>query len=513
MEYFTLLNLRKEPFSNSPDPELFFNSNQHKSCLQKLELAIRLKRGLSVVIGDIGTGKSTLSRQLLRDLAKDREKITAKLILDPEFTSPREFLQSIIKTFQIDADSHDSEWQLKEIIKNHLFNQGVNLEIVPVLVIDEGQKLPGFCLEILREFLNYETNQFKLLQIIIFAQKEFKLALKERPNFADRITTMQQLGPLSLRETKEMIRFRINQSRNNSADLGEIFSPAAFFWIHQISRGYPRKIIMLCSKVILNMLITNKKKAGFMTVFSAAKETSFANVNRIIALAIVTLMLAVLVLPIIITRTKANNTPSAPETTIVSITPDQAKDNPPLAPPILQKNPAKILKDTEEVSKDQASQDEQLATTAPPIHQELPNILGRLTLEQGHSLGYMVSSVYGKFTPKRTKAVIAANQEIKDPNHIQTGSVIAFPRLDPNGFIKEGVLLIKLQEAESLQEGYDLINEPNNPSRDLRLRAATNETGKLYFQIILKKQFSDLKQATQALEQLPSRFQAKIISS
>jgi len=72
-----------------------------------------------------------------------------------------------------------SEWQLKENIKNYLFKKGIDEGKIVVLIVDEGQKLPSFCLEILREFLNYETNEYKLLQIVVFAQGEFEQILKE----------------------------------------------------------------------------------------------------------------------------------------------------------------------------------------------------------------------------------------------------------------------------------------------------------------------------------------------
>ena len=71
MDYFSILNLNKEPFSNSPDPEYFFQSRQHYGCLQKIELSLRLRRGLNVVIGDVGAGKTTLCRQLIRRFAGD----------------------------------------------------------------------------------------------------------------------------------------------------------------------------------------------------------------------------------------------------------------------------------------------------------------------------------------------------------------------------------------------------------------------------------------------------------
>lgn len=82
MEYFSILNFDREPFSNSPDPRFFFHSRQHRDCLNKVEIAIRLKRGLSVILGDVGTGKSTLCRELIRKLAED-EKIDTHLFLTP----------------------------------------------------------------------------------------------------------------------------------------------------------------------------------------------------------------------------------------------------------------------------------------------------------------------------------------------------------------------------------------------------------------------------------------------
>ena len=65
MDYFTILNLNREPFSNSPDPDYFYHSRQHLDCLQKLELSLHLRRGLNVIIGDVGTGKTTLCRQII----------------------------------------------------------------------------------------------------------------------------------------------------------------------------------------------------------------------------------------------------------------------------------------------------------------------------------------------------------------------------------------------------------------------------------------------------------------
>ena len=206
MDYFKILNLQREPFGNSPAPEFFFLSTGHVDCLQRLELAIRLRRGLNVVMGDVGTGKTTLCRQLIRKFTEsedDCNEFQTHLILDPNFSTPREFLSAVAMTFRLPgAETEESEWQQKENIKKYLFQKGVDEKKTVILIIDEGQKIPYFCREILREFLNYETNENKLLQIIIFAQNEFRQILKSHANFADRVNQFYFLKPLNFRETK-----------------------------------------------------------------------------------------------------------------------------------------------------------------------------------------------------------------------------------------------------------------------------------------------------------------------
>lgn len=214
MEYFALFNLQREPFGNSPDPEMFYHTVPHRQCLHELETAIRLRRGLNVVIGEIGTGKSTLCRQLIRNLNEYGDPVAVHLLLEPEFATPREFLLWIADSCNLPKKCNSSDRQLKEMFKNYLFEQVADQPGIVTLIIDEGQKLPGFCLEILREFLNYETNRYKLLQIVIFAQEEFLAALKEKRNFADRIAAFIHLRPLSFSETREMIRFRLQKKRS-----------------------------------------------------------------------------------------------------------------------------------------------------------------------------------------------------------------------------------------------------------------------------------------------------------
>src|SRR3990172_8462799 len=103
MSYYQILGLDKEPFSTSPDPEFFYQSQEHQAALTRLMIEIRLRRGLSVILGDIGTGKTTLARKLFQML-KVREDTLFFMVLDPTYETEEVFLESLIRTFQIQLD-------------------------------------------------------------------------------------------------------------------------------------------------------------------------------------------------------------------------------------------------------------------------------------------------------------------------------------------------------------------------------------------------------------------------
>ena len=170
MDYIKLLNLQSEPFSNSPDPSFFYLSRTYQDCLQNLEISIRLRRGLNLVLGDIGTGKTTLSRALIQQFQSEVDRFLFHLILDPSFKSESEFLYALIMGFGIPRPDKKSLFAYKEAIRQFLLAEGLQKGRVIVLIVDEGQKLNDVCLELLRDLLNFETNQFKLLQLLFIVK-------------------------------------------------------------------------------------------------------------------------------------------------------------------------------------------------------------------------------------------------------------------------------------------------------------------------------------------------------
>ncbi len=257
MSYFSPLGLIKEPFSNSPDPEFFFESNEHKAALIRLLVEIRLRRGLSVILGDVGVGKTTLSRKLFQML-KEREGILFYMILDPTAQSEELFLESLVRAFNLQEQLAGSTSILdyKEVIKKHLFQKGVEENKTIVLVVDEAQKLTEESLEVLRVLLNYETNDYKLLQLVLFSQMELLPKIKEIKNFYDRIVLKYVINPLDEPETRELINFRLHHA-GFETEL-QLFTNEAVSEIQRYSQGYPRRINLICHNALRNLVTSNK---------------------------------------------------------------------------------------------------------------------------------------------------------------------------------------------------------------------------------------------------------------
>jgi len=256
MSYYNILGLEKEPFSTSPDPNFFYESKEHQAALMRLMVEIRLKRGLNVILGDVGTGKTTLSRKLFQML-KEREDIIFHMIMDPTYDTEEIFLESLIRTFKIEINEPEpSILDYKEEIKKYLFQKGVTENKTVVLLIDEAQKLNTLSLEILRVLLNYETNEYKLLQLVLLAQLELLPHIREIKNLWDRISLKYVLNPLDEQETKEMIEFRLRAAGYNSNV--PFFTEEAIAEIYHYTQGYPRRISMLCHNTLKLLVMESK---------------------------------------------------------------------------------------------------------------------------------------------------------------------------------------------------------------------------------------------------------------
>ncbi len=258
MSYYKVLGFDKEPFSTSPDPEFFYLSKEHEAALTNILIELRVKRGLSVILGDVGTGKTTLSRKLIQEL-RQRDDFIFHIILDPSFENEFLLVSSLARNFEISAANLAQSLtilDLREALERFLFQKGVTEGKTVTLVVDEAQKLSESSIETLRVLLNYETNEFKLLQLVLLGQLELYSKIMNIPNFFDRISFKYTLNPLDFEETKEMIEFRIRRA-GYKANM-HLFLEEAIREIYDHSRGYPRQIIMFCHRALKSLLLRNK---------------------------------------------------------------------------------------------------------------------------------------------------------------------------------------------------------------------------------------------------------------
>ena len=126
MSYYKILGFEKEPFSTSPDPNFFYFSREHEQAMTNTLIELRLRRGLSVILGDVGTGKTTLSRKLIQEL-KDRQDVIFHIVLDPSFESENDFLCSLARNFDIPLNNSVGTQTLfvRDALERFLFQKGV----------------------------------------------------------------------------------------------------------------------------------------------------------------------------------------------------------------------------------------------------------------------------------------------------------------------------------------------------------------------------------------------------
>ncbi len=510
MDYFSILDLHREPFSNSPDPEFFFHSGQHQSCLQRLELALRLKRGLNVVIGDVGTGKTTLCRQLIRKFSEEPD-IETHLILDPDFSTPVDLLQHVAAMFEnTDPCGENDPGQLKERIKHALFQKGVDQKKTVMLIIDEGQKIPGACLEQLREFLNYETNEHKLLQIAIFAQPEFEKSLAARPNFADRINVRHILGPLNFSDTREMVRYRLRRS-SEAGRREDLFTLAGMWAVYRATRGYPRKIVHLCHQCLLAVIIQNRSRAGWALVRSCAKRAQppvrMVGLRPALTVLLVLAAAAGIAAVPTIQELWTPKEPAAPATAI-SPKPESPLPDPsdlplpgtvgkagaaPVGPPEKRRNGSAPLK----------TKSGSLAGPAPPIadfrHDDTagtaggqPEFLGTVVLRNRETLWRLVEKVYGEFEPSYLASVLEANPDIGSPKRVEVGSAVRVPAIPAKVASPSGTTWwVRLGEKTSLEDAVEVLRRHPRTMPPIRIVPHWHPEQGLGFTVLLREPFAE----------------------
>lgn len=459
---------------------------------------------MNVIIGEVGTGKTTLCRQLIRRLAED-EGLETHLILDPTFDNTSEFLSRFAEMLSGGPPPSNSDpWLLKEIIKHQLYRKGIKEEKIVVLIIDEGQKIPSFCIEILREFLNYETNDFKLLQIVLFAQQEFVQLLVDHANFSDRVNFFTTLGPMNFSDTRQMIQYRLKQS-SSSAKPPSIFTLPAYWVIYRFSKGYPRKIVNLCHQSLLAMIIQNRTRIGRSLVHSCARRSirrrhSVAG-TMLFSLGILSVTALVWIYADI---GKPQKTPaSAPQSPgseyvsrhHVTAAPGQKASSDIFPVVSYKKNtPMNSGEPQRETGSNQGTPDALPKATRMP-----PFILGALTITSGENLNELIRLIHGNPSQEYIESLLTLNPHISELNSISEGTIIQFPALAVAvDSARQKNFRIELGNYAGLAEARDAWASFSRRNKEIRMVAYWNNDAGLRFSIFLKKLFFQEKAAKES---------------
>lgn len=285
----TFFGFREHPFAPTADPVYFYATQAHKECLFRLWSSIDQRHGVCVVLGNYGTGKTTLLRKLITGMSVDREKYVAAVVGSPipSWTSFA-LLESIVEQFGL-SPARRSFAEYMEALNRFLLE---NRSRICTLIIDDAQNLnKRGQLELLRLVQNLETPQHKLLNLILFAQMEWMPVLKAAPNFEQRINTTFILDPLNANETRHFIEFRLKQA-GGTTDRRPVFDDQAVVLTHAYSEGNPRVIVNLCRNILLVAAQIRTRAIGRDLVLHAIEKTTVPDAEKRARLARAVLQLA-----------------------------------------------------------------------------------------------------------------------------------------------------------------------------------------------------------------------------
>ncbi len=264
--YEAHFGLREKPFRMTPDPRYFFPSAKHTDALNHMVYAIEERRGFVVITGEIGSGKTTLSRVLFQKL----EPTTKTAIIRNTHLTAKDLVSLTLDELEIPYRPGSTKTHLIGLLNEYLIDQLRDNNDV-VLLIDEAQNLKPNVLEEVRMLSNLETETDKLIQIILMGQPELKakLWLKELTQLRQRVTLHYHLAPLDASEMSGYITHRLHIAGANGTPL---FAAAAMPRIFQHTQGVPRLINGLCDRALLTAYVNEAKTVGPEIIEEVAME-------------------------------------------------------------------------------------------------------------------------------------------------------------------------------------------------------------------------------------------------
>jgi len=234
------------PFSMSPNPDYLYVAGVTARTLAKTTFAIDQRQGLSVIIGDYGTGKTMLARYLYNSYTAGdvREPSVVAYIPDPPHPGTRELLRRIIQELGGKTSKRTNDGLMEDLraMVLDIFAAGQNC----IVMIDEAQTLVRRQLDLIRELFNFNAGGLVPIQVVLIGKEDLRLSLHNAPDLNDRVAARSTLEPFTPAETAELINFRLNRAGCKLP----LFNPDAIDLLYDLSKGYPRKAIKLAGAAL-----------------------------------------------------------------------------------------------------------------------------------------------------------------------------------------------------------------------------------------------------------------------
>lgn len=253
------------PYEIVPDLKFIYNSGHYREAMTRLTYAIQRRKGAALLTGDVGCGKTTLSRAFIQNLAQKEYHVG--LITNP-MLEPIEFIREILYQFGLDPASHSKHELLNAL--GEMMMRDFKENRMTILVIDEAQLLSPTNFEEVRLLLNYQFNDRFLFNLLLIGQPELRGIVKRIEQLDSRIAIRYHLGPLGFDEMAQYVDFRLARAGAKR----EIFTREAFEEIHRQTRGVPRRVNNLCDMCLLIGFGMHAERIDAAVVRAAIDDTS-----------------------------------------------------------------------------------------------------------------------------------------------------------------------------------------------------------------------------------------------
>ncbi|MDX2432993.1 MAG: AAA family ATPase [Desulfobacterales bacterium] len=465
MDYLNSIHCNKEPFAATSGKDSYLNKPFHEA-LEKLTHSIRLGAGLHVVVGANGSGKTTLLEQLSEKFSGDKNTIVLS-INNPQYSNLPQFLTTLAGAFKtIKPPSGMEDKKFQEAFHTFFHKQCLQEKKSVLLLIDNGQTLPDFCLQALNDLYNHHTDCRRMLQTVICGDPSLQKKIKSIIEINSRVVFTIPLKSFSFKETKEFIRFHLERAALTPDSPPALFSTSSQWAIYRLTQGDPKQIIDLCHFIVLTLVIENQEKANwFMTLRCAnlltpkrAKKLQLIRAGSLSSLIVLMLifglwseqMQTVMAPP---TKLTAKHSvakkilPTKPHPQEVAKVEEAVQPEPEKAQESAVVPPAeKITAITNDAAQEKTPaginvQEESGIETVPVVPgavpvEEITKIISPAILERrevmpGDTFLVMIQKVYGPghLKPHFINQVLEANPQLRNPENLAVGNEVFFPFL------------------------------------------------------------------------------------